>query len=299
MIYFQQGHGGARMIEVNAEDPFAWIKDSTQTITGSISDYKRFQSINFISGEMKTEDGFAHRKNENVLSRDLLVLDSDEKGIDHMEVAERCAIAGYEALIYPTPNYTDEHQRFRVVLRLPFSSRKPDNYATTVSCSAEFLGIPHDPCSATWSQMQGGPIRKPGIPEIIHLDGDPFPVKVAPRAPERPKTSWRDGRSSYLASGGRLGPADALEVMSRYEARDRHALQERSVYLSALFHIIRAVQIGEIDQRTGEQCAVILAGNNPEWQSNNAKHFNNELNKSNPRATKGFLEKFHYGKQGD
>lgn len=302
-VYFRQGLSGARMIEVKAVDPFAWIMNSIQTMPGTddnytIEQFKRNKMICFILGTMKAKNGVANRTNKNVTSRTHVILDNDQKGFYLDEVAERCALMGLRALLYPSPNWTPDHERFRMVLPLVFPIRKPDNYAATVKHAAEILGVPCDPSSATWSQMQGGPIRKPGAPEMIHLEGVPFPVKVAPSDPERPRTS-RDRHWAYdRQAGGRISHSDALEIMRRYEARDRHPLQERRNYLSALFHIVKAVQRGEISQATGEECAVILAGNNQEWQANNRKHFNREIVITQPRAQKSFVEKFGYAKQG-
>lgn len=112
MIYFSMGLNTATMTETKPDDSFKWLKESVQAIRSgeNLEEFKRNKALYFISGKMKVKDGRTKRNNKNMIERDLLVIDIDD-GQNHETVAERLAVAGYEALIYPTPRYQEDAER--------------------------------------------------------------------------------------------------------------------------------------------------------------------------------------------
>ena len=161
MIYYSQGLKSAIMTETKTDDPIEWLKSSVQTMRPNESpdEFKQARALYFISGKMKAKEGRVKRNNQNMIERDLLVIDIDD-GQDHETVSERLAIAGYEAFIYPTPSYQADSQRFRVVLRTDRPITTPECHTATMATVADVLGGQFDPSSSTWSQMQGTPIKK-------------------------------------------------------------------------------------------------------------------------------------------
>lgn len=292
MIYYSQGLKSAIMTETKPKDPIEWLKSSVQPMRPGESpeEFKQNRALYFISGKMTARDGRVRRNNQNMIERDLLVIDIDD-GQDHETVAERLAIAGYEAFIYPTPRYQEDAQRFKVVLRADKPITTPESHTATMATVANVLGGQFDPSSATWSQMQSAPIRKEGAFEPVHLDGEPFPVtdKLSESATMPLKCHDEPARDRTP-----IARAEALDIMARYVKRDSDMLIDRENYLSALMAIILAVQTGEIDQETGEQCAVMLAGNNEEWKAGNLEQFRYEVHHTVVSQDKTFREKFDW-----
>lgn len=292
MIYYSQGLNTANMTETKPDDPIEWLKSSVQAIRPGENpeEFKKSNAVYFISGKMNAKDGRVRRNNQNMIERDLLVIDIDD-GQDHESVAERLAVAGYEALIYPTPRFQEDAERFKVVLRADRPITTPESHAATMAAAAGVLGGQFDPSSATWSQMQSAPITKDGAFDLIHLDGEPFPV--TDKLPEGARMPL-ERRKSVVHDVAPIASNEALEIMERYVQREGDNLIERENYLSVLMAIILAVQTGEIDHDTGEQCAVMLAGNNEEWKAGNLEQFRREVHTTAVSQDKTFREKFDF-----
>ncbi len=300
MIYYQQGLQGNTLHEMGG-DPFEWLKGAIQPIEpgANLQTFKKSRAMYFISGKMNSKDGRAQRSNKNMIERDLVIMDVDS-GEDHQAVAEWLDMLNYAALIYPTPRYEKDKQRFRIVLRADRPITSAESYKATIEAAAREIGIHCDPASGTWAQLQGAPISKEGAFNLIELEGNPFPVCEAVQFELQPDQAEADRQPSQEAPGDNrpevkaIPYETALEIMKSYEERDRDNLKDRTNYLSAFMTIIQAVQTGEIDHDTGEACAVLLAGDNKEWQEGNREHFRNEIKKTIPRQEKTFLQKFDW-----
>lgn len=298
MIYFRQGIEGARMIERCTANPLEWIKSSTQAVTGHPSHYKRSRAIYFISGKMKAEGGSVRRTNDNVIERDLVALDIDSAGASHRKATDHISELGYEALLFPTPSYTPDHERFRIVFPLSRPISDPEEYAATITQLANTLRIDADPCGSVWSQMQGAPITKSCAFALIHLEGIPVTPQPPRRPPKVPKYYYRQWMDALMHSDAsqslprRIEHSKAVEIVKRYVDRNSGKLESREAYLSALMHLIKATHLGEIDEATGTICAGVLAGCHQEWEEENMRHFRRELRITKPRVRMTFMEKF-------
>lgn len=300
MIYYQQGWKGNTLHEMGG-DPFEWLKGAIQPIEpgANLQTFKKSRAMYFISGKMNSKDGRAQRSNKNMIERDLVIMDVDS-GEDHQAVAEWLDMLNYAALIYPTPRYEKDKQRFRIVLRADRPITSAESYKATIRAAAREIGIHCDPASETWAQLQGAPISKEGAFKLIELEGNPFPVcealqfELQPDQAEADRQPPQEGPGDTRTEVKKIPYETALEIIKRYEERDRDNLKDRTNYLSAFMTIIQAVQTGEIDHDTGEACAVLLAGDNKEWQEGNREHFRNEIKKTIPRQEKTFLQKFDW-----
>lgn len=179
----------------------------------------------------------------------------------------------------------------KVVLRTDRPISTPESHTATMANAAKVIGGQFDPSSTTWSQMQSAPIKKEGAFDLIHLEGEPFPVTdTLPESARMPL----ERRDTVAHERTPIPRAEALEIMARYVQREGDNLIEREHYLSALMAIILAVQTAEIDYDTGEQCAVMLAGNNEEWKAGNLEQFRYEVHKTVVSQEKTFREKFDW-----
>ena len=145
--------------------------------------FKQDRAWYFLSGKMADQNGLVTRNDKNMIERDLLVLDIDD-GQDHETVAERLAIAGYEALIYPTRVITRTLNASELIgAERPITT--PESYTATMAKGSRSFRRSIDPSSKR-SQMCT-PISKDGAFDVIHLEGEPFLLLTSyQKAQQRP-----------------------------------------------------------------------------------------------------------------
>ena len=134
----------------------------------------------FIAGEMKA----LIRKNENLISRDCLILDLDDVVISESELVEKISkkFKKFDYVLYPTVNHGFKGVRYRLVIPLDKPVNEQDYKILIYFFSNKILdGIIHnaDQSNLTWSQIQLLPVLSQYIKEeqiVIHDVENLFPV---------------------------------------------------------------------------------------------------------------------------
>lgn len=137
----------------------------------------------FIAGEMKA----LIRKNENLISRDCLILDLDDVVISESELVEKISkkFKKFDYVLYPTVSHVFKGVRYRLVIPLDKPVNEQD-YKMLVSffsqkVLSDIIRIP-DLSNLTWSQIQLLPVTTQHVTseQIIISKGEKlFPVEEA------------------------------------------------------------------------------------------------------------------------
>lgn len=162
-----------------------------------LEEWKRTKAPYCISGKVKAEkNGSYKRNNDSLVYRDLIFLDYDDlgAGTDLPELA-RTALFGYSYIIYPTIKHTPEKPRYRLVVK-PSHNMDEASYKKAVGEIAEKIGLPYDPASLVWSQLQGLPVvrgRPEDFPRMVERGLD-YPVIPAGNGS---RATGQDFRTDY------------------------------------------------------------------------------------------------------
>ena len=284
MIFRQTGLKSNVLKVVDTDKTALETLASTNTPTISqdedIKQYKANNMLYFISGDIKSnEDGSYTRNDNNLKTRDLIVIDIEDTGLTSQEVQDiiQEKLASYKYLLYSTISHKANNPRLRLVLE-PSRDIVKDEYKPTIQHVIPLLNINYDTSSCTWSQLQGLPIavRDNEFIFIKHLDGLPYPVQEA--VIEEKKVI-----ATYYNEAIKQIPHDqAISIMEKYVENEKENLQERNeYYLSCLTVIAKSVVSGEIEKSTAIKCIELLALNNEEWKENNLRELEREITLSN------------------
>lgn len=284
MIFRQTGLKSNVLKVVDTDKTALETLASTNTPTISqdedIKQYKANNMLYFISGDIKSnEDGSYTRNDNNLKTRDLIVIDIEDTGLTSQEVQDiiQEKLASYKYLLYSTISHKANNPRLRLVLE-PSRDIVKDEYKPTIQHVIPLLNINYDTSSCTWSQLQGLPIavRDNEFIFIKHLDGLPYPVQEA--VIEEKKVI-----ATYYNEAIKQIPHDqAIFIMEKYVENEKENLQERNeYYLSCLTVIAKSVVSGEIEKSTAIKCIELLALNNEEWKENNLRELEREITLSN------------------
>lgn len=233
----------------------------------------------FISGDIKpNEDGSYTRNDNNLKTRDLIVIDIEDTGLTSQEVQDiiQEKLASYKYLLYSTISHRQNNPRLRLVLE-PNRDILKDEYKPTIQHVIQLLNIKYDTSSCTWSQLQGLPIavRDNEYIFIKHLDGLPYPV-------QEEKKVITKYTSEPIQNFTKVSHNQAISIMEKYIENEQDKLQERNdYYLSCLTVIAKSVVSGEIEYDTAIECMEMLALGNDEWKENNLKELDGEITRAN------------------
>lgn len=302
MIYRQIGYktNVLKPIDTN-ETALETIANSfVQTINSDedIRSYKENNMPYFISGDITpNEDGSYTRNDNNLKSRDLIIVDIEDTGSTSQEVQTiiQEKLSSYKYLLYSTISHKPNNPRLRLVIE-PNREILKEEYKPTIQHVMEFLQLNYDSSSATWSQIQGLPIavRDNEFICIKHLDGLEYPVQ---KAQQKIINNYQNRAIQSLSHN------EAISIMKTYLEKEQDKLQERNeYYLSCLTVIAKSVVSEEIEYNTAIDCMELLALNNDEWKVNNQKELNNEITRANGNVEYfknkyTFLEKFQQTQQ--
>ena len=259
----------------NIADTFAPTLDKDV----NIKSYKTNNMLYFISGDIKpNEDGSYTRNDNNLKTRDLIVIDIEDTGLTSQEVQDiiQEKLASYKYLLYSTISHRQNNPRLRLVLE-PNRDILKDEYKPTIQHVVQLLNIKYDTSSCTWSQLQGLPIavRDNEYIFIKHLDGLPYPV-------QEEKKVITKYTSEPIQNFTKVSHNQAISIMEKYIENEKDKLQERNdYYLSCLTVIAKSVASGEIEYDTAIECMEMLALGNDEWKEDNLKELNGEINRAN------------------
>ena len=300
MIYRQTGFKSNVLKTINTDKTALETLASTNTQTISqnedIKQYKANNMLYFISGDIKpNEDGSYTRNDNNLKTRDLIVIDIEDTGLTSQEVQDiiQEKLASYKYLLYSTISHKKNNPRLRLVLE-PSRDIIKDEYKPTIQHIIQLLNIKYDTSSCTWSQLQGLPIavRDNEFIFIKHLDGLPYPVQEAVKEEKKVITNYTASDTNTL-----LTDEEYTEMFKRYLELDYENINsDENNYnraLGILLSITYDFCFNIISYDVACECSELLAdiGKNPEkyrqenqdkinhairsWQ-NNPNYFNNE-----------------------
>lgn len=301
MIYRQNGLKSNVLKAINTDKTALETLASTnaQTISSDedIDQYKVNSTLYFISGDIKpNEDGSYTRNDNNLKTRDLIVIDIEDTGLNSQKVQTiiQEKLASYKYLLYSTISHKPNNPRLRLVLE-PSREIVKDEYKPTIQHVIQLLNIKYDSSSCTWSQLQGLPIavRDNEYIFIKHLDGLPYPVQKAVKEEKKVITKYTTSDTNTL-----LTDEDYTEMFNRYLELDYENIntgdsKEYDRSLGILLSVTRDFCYNIISYDVACECSDLLAniGANPNkyrrenldkinhaiksWQ-NNPNYFDNE-----------------------
>lgn len=171
-IYIEKGFKRAKPTEYLIENsPFEWLREYKpneikRKKDESDKDYlNRLQIIKekqdyFISGFIEPyEEGKWHRASDDIIRRDLIVIDYDDIDTD-INAFKECIknkLPNTALLFYPSLRYTDNNPRMRVVIE-PSRPLVKYEYEIIGLEIADKIGLPYDSSFITWTQLQGLPV---------------------------------------------------------------------------------------------------------------------------------------------
>lgn len=301
MIYRQTGLKSNVLKAINTDKTALETLASTnaQTISSDedIKQYKANNMLYFISGDIKpNEDGSYTRNDNNLKTRNLIVIDIEDTDLSSQEVQTiiQEKLASYKYLLYSTISHKPNNPRLRLVLE-PNRDIVKDEYKPTIQHIIQLLNIKYDTSSCTWSQLQGLPIAVDDNEFIFikHLNGLPYPVQEAVKEEKKVITNYIASDTNTL-----LTDEDYTEMFKRYLELDHENIntgdsKEYDRALGILLSVTRDVCYNIINYDVACECSDLLAniGANPDkyrednlnkinhaikcWQ-NNPNYFDNE-----------------------
>lgn len=278
--------------KINTENAFEYIANYDPTIIekSDISDFKKIklEQLCFIPGEFKVPV----RKNKNLLSKNLVVIDYDDVAYSDREFKDIISskLQGASYILYPTISYTAEYIRYRLVIDVTRAYKENENKAL-MDAIVDHIGIPSDSSSSTWSQLQMLPvITMNSSKELVVINrGNPINIdKILQQRPLKKQPSFNKTsgeRTSFI-----VGKDRAVELVKEYVFKNSQWLEERSNFQLPYFCIKYNFEQGYIDQNLAEELVATLAGDNSQWQQENVEHFRKD--KTPARLDKSIEEFF-------
>ena len=286
MIYKQTGYRSNVLSASNTDKTALEVIASTFVPTiepeTNINGYKAKEMLYFISGEITpNEDGSYTRNDNNLKSRDLIVIDIEDTGLtsEKVQAIIQERLSNYKYLLYSSISHKPNNPRLRLVLE-PDREILKEEYKPTIQHIMTLLELNYDRSSSTWSQLQGLPIAVRDNEHIFikNLDGLPYPVQEASKEKKVVATYTSNPIQAFI----KVSHDEAISIMERYIENEQGKLQERNdYYLSCLTTIAKSVVSGELDYETAIDCIELLALNNESWKLDNINELNGEIQRAN------------------
>ena len=286
MIYRQTGLKSNVLKVINTDKTALETLASTNAPTISEDEdskrYKTNSMLYFISGDITpNEDGSYTRNDNNLNSRDLIIIDIEDTGLTSQEVQDiiQERLESYKYLLYSTISHKPNNPRLRLVLE-PSREILKDEYKPTIQHVIQLLNINYDTSSCTWSQLQGLPIAVSDNEHIFikHLDGEAYPVQEAVK--KKKKTA-----SYKVDKGVSIADEDYKEMFNRYLELDYENIntEDDNNYnraLGILLSLSRDVCYNIISEKVAYECSDLLAniGATPdEYKQGNLNKINHAI----------------------
>lgn len=286
MIYKQTGYRSNVLTPSNTDKTALEVIANTFVPTieqeTNINGYKAKEMLYFISGEITpNEDGSYTRNDNNLKSRDLIVIDIEDTGLtsEKVQAIIQERLSSYKYLLYSSISHKPNNPRLRLVIE-PDREILKEEYKPTIQHIMALLELNYDRSSSTWSQLQGLPIavRDNGHIFIKKLDGLPYPVQKASKEKQVVATYTSDPIQAFT----KVSHDEAILIMEKYIENEQGKLQKRNdYYLSCLTTIAKSVVSGELDYETAIDCIELLALNNESWKLDNINELNGEIQRAN------------------
>jgi len=286
LIYKQTGYRSNVLSSFNTDKkPLEVIANTfvpTIEANTNIKSYKAKEMLYFISGDITpNEDGSYTRNDNNLKSRDLIVIDIEDTGLtsEKVQAIIQERLSNYKYLLYSSISHKPNNPRLRLVLE-PDREILKEEYKPTIQHIMTLLELNYDRSSSTWSQLQGLPIAVRDNEHIFikNLDGLPYPVQEASKEKKVVATYTSNPIQAFI----KVSHDEAISIMERYIENEQGKLQERNdYYLSCLTTIAKSVVSGELDYETAIDCIELLALNNESWKLDNINELNGEIQRAN------------------
>jgi virulence-associated protein E len=286
LIYKQTGYRSNVLSSFNTDKkPLEVIANTfvpTIEANTNIKSYKAKEMLYFISGDITpNEDGSYTRNDNNLKSRDLIVIDIEDTGLtsEKVQAIIQERLSSYKYLLYSSISHKPNNPRLRLVIE-PDREILKEEYKPTIQHIMALLQLNYDKSSSTWSQLQGLPIAVRGNEHIFikKLDSLPYPVQDASKEKQVVATYTSDPIQAFT----KVSHDEAISIMEKYIENEQGKLQERNdYYLSCLTTIAKSVVSGELDYETAIDCIELLALNNESWKLDNINELNGEIQRAN------------------
>lgn len=291
MIYKQTGYRSNVLNSFNTDKKPLEVIANTFVPTiepeTNIKSFKPKEMLCFISGDITSnEDGSYTRNDNNLKSRDLIVIDIEDTGLTSKEVQaiiqER--LSSYKYLLYSSISHKPNNPRLRLVIE-PDREILKEEYKPTIQHIMALLQLNYDRSSSTWSQLQGLPIAVRGNEHIFikKLDGLPYPVQEASKEEKKVISNYH--KASTSTTDIRLSDEDFKELFLRYLELDYVNIhtkdsEEYNRALGILLSLARDVCYNIISYEIACECSDLLAsiGDDPDkYQQENLIKINHAI----------------------
>ena len=308
-IYIEKGFKTARPNELLIKtSPFEWLQEyKPNTIQQNkneddVSFLERLKKLKekqeyFISGSIESyneEKNKWRRVSDDIMKRDLIIIDYDDIDTDTTTFIEQVKIAlpNTALIFYHSLRYTVEKPRMRVVIE-PSRPLVKYEYEMIGLEIAKKIGLPYDPSFTTWTQLQGLPVittlNKEHPLQVVEGQKYPIPNNIKPPIKENvaPVIKGLNDNRAFIPYN------DAVNIIDEYVRQDANNLLKHANCLSAIMVLAKAVQCNEIDYDTAFKCSEMLAMGDVEWIEGNREILNRELQNDNIRTPYTFKSKFY------
>ena len=291
MIYKQTGYRSnvlssfdtdKKPLEVIANTFVPTIEQET-----NINSYKAKEMLYFISGDITpNEDGSYTRNDNNLKSRDLIVIDIEDTGLtsEKVQAIIQEKLSSYKYLLYSSISHKPNNPRLRLVIE-PDREILKEEYKPTIQHIMALLQLNYDRSSFTWSQLQGLPIAVRDNEHIFikKLDGLPYPVQEASKEEKKVISNYH--KASTSTTDTKLSDEDFKELFLRYLELDYVNIhtkdsEEYNRALGILLSLARDVCYNIISYEIACECSDLLAsiGDDPnKYQQENLIKINHAI----------------------
>jgi len=291
LIYKQTGYRSNVLSSFNTDKKPLEVIASTFVPTiepeTNINGYKAKEMLYFISGEITpNEDGSYTRNDNNLKSRDLIVIDIEDTGLtsEKVQAIIQERLSSYKYLLYSSISHKPNNPRLRLVIE-PDREILKEEYKPTIQHIMALLELNYDRSSSTWSQLQGLPIavRNNEFICIKHLDGLEYPVQEASKEEKKVISNYH--KASTSTTNIRFLDEDFKELFLRYLELDYVNIhtkdsEEYNRALGILLSLARDVCYNIISYEIACECSDLLAsiGDDPnKYQQENLIKINHAI----------------------
>ncbi|MFJ8065823.1 phage/plasmid primase, P4 family [Psychrobacillus sp. NPDC096426] len=295
LLYISKGFKTNKLIKVDTIDPLQWINNYKPTIISDfdvndkvLTDKAKNNIYYFISGEMvQNETGDFIRKDENVLTKDLITIDYDDLEITGDEFLNHVhsKLNEFTYIVYETVRSRFDKVRFRLILKPERNYSKEEN-DSLIKQITDIVGLPFDSSTKTWSQLQGLPCAFDIAYKPIVNEGNLYPIKVEINVPKEVKDVPIKTEKTTLSA------RSTTTTIKNYISRERDHLMVYDNSLSCIMVLAKSVQTGEITIEAAKKYATMIALGNKQWEENNLEKLESEIANPDIRTNYSFMEKF-------
>lgn len=299
-IYYKEGVIGNKLTMRVSDDDFEELLEFKPTIRGNAVSkdvFKKYHAEYFISGELKANNNNEFNTGKTwVISRSLLTLDFDEIELtaDDFIAYIDSKLKDFTYYLYPTISYTIEKPRFRLIVK-PSRNMNEEEYNETIDALTEIISLPIDKTSREFSRIQGLPCTM-NINEFNSLKrvnkATPFPVINIEAKLKHQKVRSSCKKMPVQEKVYQISDAEAIKRFKDYiESKDEDYFDDYNNALKEIFILAQAVRNNEISQNACNECAVILAQGNPEYETGNKEKIEREIEHGDANK---FIHSFSY-----